>query len=354
MSETPAPQPPQRRRWRRALWPLYRQLLRLGNRPLLVGPWHSEVGFEALYWLPWLAKLRADLGIPPERLIPISRGGAAAWYHVPTGIELYDMRTPQEVRVEQRLQHARTGLVKQTTMTAFDRGVYADVAQTLGLGKGYAVLHPAWMYQCLAPYWENAKGLTWLLAHAAYAPPSAPVMTDVTLPEHFLAVRFYFRPTFPVSPTNVSIAKETIRQLAQYQTVIVLNSGLALDDHLDYIPKDVPNVVVLSERIPMTASNNLLVQSAVLAKADAFVGTYGGMAQLALTFRKPVLSVYDDWHSTALAHKHLSELIALEAKIPFTVVSTRILPQIQQAFPTINFGGGSSSKKAIDHEAVPV
>ncbi len=288
-------QPVPARRWRPWLWPLYQQILKMGDRPILVGPWKSEVGFEALYWLPWLAHIRKELGLKAERLIPISRGGAASWYHAPKGIELYDMRSPQDLRVEQRLQHAKTGVVKQQTMTAFDKAIYADVAQTMGLGKHYGILHPAWMYQILAPYWETRKGFYWLThqMHVGHM-PSAPVLTDVTLPEHFVAVRFYFRPTFPVNPTNVAIARETIRQLASVQPVIVLNSGLALDDHLDYVPKDLPNVVVLSERLPMTASNNLLIQSAVLAKADAFVGTYGGLAQLALTLRKPSLSVYDD------------------------------------------------------------
>ena len=323
-------------RWRPWLWPLYRYLLKFGADPILVGPWKSEVGFEALYWLPWLAQVRRDLNLPPARIIPISRGGAAAWYAVPKGIELYDMRSPQDVRVEQRLQQAQTGTVKQRTITAFDRGILADAAQTLGLGRRYGVLHPAWMYQALAPFWETRQGLAWLGRQMplGYLPP-APVLTDVTLPEHFVAVRFYFRPTFPLNPTNIQFAKETIRQLASRQAVIVLNSGLSLDDHLDYVPRDVPNVVVLAEQAPLTAQNNLLVQSAILAKADAFVGTYGGMAQLALRFKKPVISVFDDWHSTALAHKTLSEAIALQSGVPFTVVSIRVLPQLQHALPTV-------------------
>lgn len=342
MADDNTPKPPAPHaapRWRRDLWPLYRQMLRFGSDPILVGPWTSEVGFEVLYWLPWLAKVRADLGLPADQIIPISRGGAAGWYGAPKGLELYDMRSPQDVRVQQRLQHQRVGSVKQYTITPFDRSVLADAAHTLGLGRRYRVLHPAWMYQALSPFWTMQQGIKALLAQTTYADLAVPTLSDVTLPEHFVAVRFYFRPTFPFTQPNVQFAKEAIRQLASQQQVIILNSGLSLDDHLDYIPKDVPNVVVLADRIPLTAANNLLVQSAVLAKADAFVGTYGGMSQLALRLKKPTVSVFDDWHSTALAHKHLSEALALMLGIPFTVLSTRILPQLQAALPRVTLDG---------------
>src|SRR5690349_23710512 len=79
-------------------WPAYRQRLLRSKLPILVGPFRSEVGFEAMYWLPFLERLRAD-GIAPDRMIPITRGGAAAWYGTPTGLELYAMRSPRDVRV---------------------------------------------------------------------------------------------------------------------------------------------------------------------------------------------------------------------------------------------------------------
>ena len=43
------------------------------------GPWLSEVGYEALYWVPfvrWFAELRHR----SERIVALSRGGVAAWY----------------------------------------------------------------------------------------------------------------------------------------------------------------------------------------------------------------------------------------------------------------------------------
>ena len=45
-------------------------------RPVVVGPWLMEIGFELLYWIPYLRAQLRRLGIPKERVIAISRGGA--------------------------------------------------------------------------------------------------------------------------------------------------------------------------------------------------------------------------------------------------------------------------------------
>src|SRR5690242_19943029 len=53
----------------------------LQGRPIVAGPFLGEVGFELLYWLPFLRWFVERFGISPDRLIAVSRGGsAAAWY----------------------------------------------------------------------------------------------------------------------------------------------------------------------------------------------------------------------------------------------------------------------------------
>ena len=60
-----------------------RQLASLAGEggPILAGPWLGEVGFELLYWIPFLRWFAERYGVSPDRLIAVSRGGsAAAWY----------------------------------------------------------------------------------------------------------------------------------------------------------------------------------------------------------------------------------------------------------------------------------
>jgi hypothetical protein len=316
------------------LWPLAKRIYGQSDAPILVGPFLGEVGFEALYWLPFLHHLRESLGIARERIIPITRGGAALWYDAPTGVELFEMRTPQAVRVENRLRQQESGMLKQTHVRPFDREIYRDAAETLGL-TSYQTLHPSWMYQTLRPFWDGETGLAWLQQRMRFQGFPQLGIEGITLPDHFIAVRFYFRATFGRTPVNVEFAEHCIRTIAKHTPVVVLNTPDVIDDHLDYVPKGLENVTVLSDLAALTPANNLAIQSAVLQRASGFVGTYGGMAQLALRMGKPSISVYDQWHGTAWPHRHLSDALAVQMGTSFHVVAVNDIPAFQAVMPTV-------------------
>lgn len=243
------------------------------------------------------------------------------------------MRTPQEVRVANWVQAQRSGYMKQYRPDAFDRQVIKDAAKELGL-KRYLTLHPSWMYQDLHPYWDMKEGFSWLLKHARYTPIKAPTIEGVPWPKNFIAINFYFRATFPSNATTVSFVKATIEKIAKTHPVVILDAGSHVDDHLTFLPKSRENITVLSEVIPMTPENNLAVQTAAIGRCSAFIGTYGGMAQLSNWMGKPVICYYDQWHSVCLAHRLLSEILAIQVNIPFTVLKVGDLPMLQQFTPT--------------------
>jgi hypothetical protein len=332
-------------------WPAYKRLLQHSTRPILVGPWRSEVGFEVLYWIPFLQ----SLGIDPSRLIPISRGGAAIWYGTPAGVELYDLREPKAVRIENMLQHAKTGLLKQTRVTPFDRAVLKDAAKAVGISR-YHVLHPAWMYQTLAPFWQGRTGLEWAWPRLTerVTKDGQPFRTlknlrpavlpeTVKLPDNFVAARFYLRATFPHSDATIQCTRECLKLIAANQPVVLLNPGVHADEHMDVPVKDIPNVYRLTDLVTTTPRDNLAIQSAVLARAVGFAGTYGGLAQFALRLGKPSVSFYWDWQGTALAHKHLSEALSLQTGVPFLTVRLTDIALLKAVVPEIAFQMATSS-----------
>src|SRR5688500_17618855 len=69
--------------------------------PIGVGPWLSEIGFELLYWIPFLRWVFAEAEIPRDRVVVLSRGGCAHWYGdlADTYVELFDHLSPDELRV---------------------------------------------------------------------------------------------------------------------------------------------------------------------------------------------------------------------------------------------------------------
>jgi hypothetical protein len=319
--------------WRSRLWPLFRQRLLHSDLPILVGPWLSEVGFEALYWLPFIERLVKD-GVSRDRLIPISRGGASVWYGTERGLEIYAMRSVQDVRVEMRLRATNAfESVKQLTWTPFERQIVKDAAETLGLTK-YFVLHPRWMYHVLASYWEAERGLVWLQNHTHWAPIQPPPLPGATqLPEQFVAVRFYRRST--LSQDALPMIRACIQQLAQEVPVILLSSEFRADDHRD-MEVTGPNIYHLRDLAPLNPETNLAVQSAVLARALAFVGTYGGFAQLALRLGKPSVTFYDTWAGTMITHKHLADALSVQLGVTWAVLGVRDFPLIQSAMPLIH------------------
>jgi hypothetical protein len=88
--------------------------------------------------------------------------------------------------------------------------------------------------------------------------------------------------------------------------VVMLDTGLTLDEHTDY---DVDGTSrVISARRWMTPENNLGVQTQIIARARAFAGTCGSIAWLAPMLGVNTAALYVDpkW-----LHAHLG--VALRA-----------------------------------------
>lgn len=296
------------------------------------------MGLETLYWQPFVDQWITKDGIDRSRVIPICRSGTHHWYGCPTGIEVFAMRDVQALRVENKIRIAQTKMLKQQTVTPFDRAIWADTAQTLGL-KQYHTLHPAWMYQTLKPFWEAQRGILWLDDAVRYAPLPIPPMA-IKLPERFIAVKFYARPTWPPNSTTASLAREAITQMARSHPVVLLTSDLVVDDHVDFQPQQLPpNVYRLSDLVPMEPQTSLAVVSHVMARSMAFVGTYGGLGHLALRYGKPSLNLYTEWSGAAVPHRHLSEALALRMGVPFIVMRLADVAMVQDCLPRMEITG---------------
>jgi hypothetical protein len=342
-----------RTHYRPSLWPAYRQRLKHSKAPILVGPFLGEVGLETLYWEPFVSQVRHELGIPAERMIPLTRSAAHVWYGCPKALEIYGMRDVRDVRIENRLRVARSGMLKQMTVTPFDRQIYRDAAQTLGL-TDYLTLHPAWMYQTLQPFWMGERGLSWVEPRIKLAPLPRPEL-PMDLPEKYVAVAFYARSTWEASAMTASFARETIALIAKSIPVVLLSTSLHMDDHLDYIPKPLPeHVSVLADTFACTPQNSLAAIAAVMGKATAFVGTYGGLSHMALRYGVPSVNLYTKWQGIMLAHKTLSEALALQIGVPYHVVQLGQIPILQDVLPRVVQQQRGSSQKVVAPEPAMV
>ncbi|MGH9255108.1 MAG: hypothetical protein ACRD3C_11115 [Vicinamibacterales bacterium] len=257
------------------------------GRPILIGPWTGEVGFELLYWIPYIRWVRAHWNLPPEREVIVSRGGVASWYgqDAPAYTDILALCTPEEFRcavAEEKRKHRKPG--------AFDDRIVEAVVRRRD-GAPVDVLHPGLMHRLFAPYWSDEAGYALIdqfTRHQLIEPPGG--LRPPDLPADYVAVRFYFNECFPATPENQAFARSVVSSLAERTAVVILNPGFSVDDHSDWLPDGPSRMITIADIA--TPQNNLALQGTVIAGARAFVGTYGGYSYLAPLYRVPALAFY--------------------------------------------------------------
>lgn len=272
-----------------------------GSRPIVLGPWLGEVGFELLYWIPFLRWFAEQHSIPPERLIAVSRGGAAAWYMAFAGRshDALAFMSLDDFRRRNADRSGRLGEQKQVAPTSLEEEIVACVRKAEG--REVATLHPATMYRLFAPYWWGHQPLDWVRRYARFTPIQPPSL-DVRLPANYTAVKFYFNDCFRNTPENRAFVERTIRTLAEEGPVISLSTGVAVDEH---VPCEPDIAAMQGIRHLLAPQSNLIVQSAIVAGARRFVGTYGGFAYLAPLCGVPAVSYYSEPGSFSTRHLDL-------------------------------------------------
>jgi hypothetical protein len=298
------------------------------GKPIILGPWLSETGFELLYWIPFLTWAKTYGNFDPERLVVVSRGGAAPWYrHItPHYDEIFSYYTPDEFRIanERRIVEQQ-GRQKHIEITSFDREILARVQSKRGL-SGAEVLHPSQMYQLFDHFWLQRTPVTLVEAFSVFGPIAPPPPSGILaqLPERYVAAKFYGNVALPSTPENREFVTGYLADLAQRVDVVLLNTAQQFDDHADFPPGLRGRLHSIDHL--MTPENNLAIQTEVIRGARGFVGTYGGFSYLAPLCGTNTLAFYS--HAGGFRYDHLEV-----AKRVFSALGGR-----QAAGPTVRCG----------------
>lgn len=274
-----------------------------GAGPIVAGPWTGEVGFEILYWIPFLEWFRTRWRVPAQRFVVISRGGVEPWYGMSGAryADIFSIMPPQAFR-----ERTDPDAHKQRDVSALDQELVDSVSERLGV-SGATLLHPRLMYRAFAPFWRDEAGFGLIerfTTHRALSPVSDPILSS--LPSEYVATRFYFSDCFRDTAANRALAKSVIEEISRRMPVVLLNPGLRVDDHSDYTAS--PSGRVISIEAGLSPERNLAVQSAVISHARGFVGTYGGYAYLAPFYGVPAVGFYSD-RAFKLHHLHVAQRV---------------------------------------------
>jgi hypothetical protein len=272
-----------------------RQLARAASagRPVIAGPWISEVGYEALYWVPFLRWAVDRYGVPSHRVIALSRGGTASWYAgiADRYVEIFDLVEPVEF-ARQAASRRERGDQKQMNASDFDRQLVDLACARLGIADP-VIWQPGLMYQLFRPFWHGDRSLDFVFRHADFRSPAVPMAAPSPgLPTDYAAVKFYSGPALPDTLANREVLFSLVERLAARMPVVVLDTAWSVDEHSDYAFDDIRGVTTL--RPSLDPRTNLDVQTRVIAGSRLFLGTCGGLAWLAPLMGVETLAVYDD------------------------------------------------------------
>ena len=251
-----------------------------GSGTIVVGPWLSEVGYEALYWVPFVRWFAHQYRIDPERMVVVSRGGTGGWYADAAHryLELLDLFEPDDF-ARRNAERQASGDQKQLAATAFDEEILRRAEARHGV-RPETLLHPSLMFRLLKRFWLGNATLEYALQHLRFAliAPVSGVPTPV-LPERFTAAKFYTGAAIRDTPEHRRTLRALVERLACRGPVVLLGTGLRLDEHEDFLFAGIPNVTGLDRDLPPRM--NLAVQTEVIRRSSLFVGTAGSLAWLA-------------------------------------------------------------------------
>lgn len=281
--------------------------LALGTRPILVGPWLGEVGFELLYWIPFVAWFVERFAVDPNRLVVVSRGGVEAWYrHLGARYrDVFDYVSPSGFKAGNERRISEMGEQKQLRPTTFERTLVDAARLDLDLGDA-GLLHPSTMYRTLRPFWWGHASADWVNRHTRHRPLQPSPVWPPDRRGSYLAVKFYFNDCFPASAENRAFVTRTLARLSAEERVVSLATGLQLDDHRA-CEAEVDAVGGLGREV--APRHNLDVQTAIVARARAFIGTYGGFAYLAPFYGVPATGLYSNEDGFSRRHLDLAHAV---------------------------------------------
>jgi hypothetical protein len=309
-----------------------------GSGPIVAGPWLSEVGFEVLYWIPFLRWFVDRYRVDPSRVVAVSRGGVAAWYAgvAERYVEIFDHLDPATfaARNEQRRSIEESGGQKQSRPGAFDEELVATACREARI-TGARVCHPSLMYRLFRQFWFGNRALDFVLTHTRHLPwqarhpaPAPDAGRRLHLPDRFAAVKFYSGTALPDTPGHRAALRAIVAGVASHLPIVLLDTALGLDEHEDYL-FDLGNVT--SVRDALEPRVNLAIQTEIISRASLYVGTCGSLAWLAPMLGVETLPVYAD---DRLLVSHL--FVARRAyrqmgAAPFTPVDLRALSELHAA-----------------------
>lgn len=274
------------------------------GRPVIAGPWLGGEGGELLYWIPFLLWATSEGGIAKSRIVALTDGGAPDWYQhaAQRALTLDEVLAPEALAEHRRALSTLGASPKQRSPTRHEQSIIAAAAAALGL-ESFDALHPLYLYRLFWPAWGRRIPMAAALRYGRVEPLVLPAPQGLDwLPQPFVAVRFETCPFFPESRETKAFVTRQVASLAA-RTHVVLLAGSARDWDLPQTPR----IHCLDEH-ETRGCRRAAAETAIIARASAFVGTFSGMSPVAPYVGTPALVFYHSAYGGLMRHVEAAAL----------------------------------------------
>ncbi len=256
---------------------------------VLLGPFLGEIGYELEYWIPFMRRELHRRRIERGHVTVLTRGGAALWYRdfAANELDILDLVPPHRYLPLIEERRARAGDLKQLRVDRFDRELTALALERLGPAT---VVHPSLMYARLRGLWFKSVPLAELLPRLEFRRLAVDTEPLPGLPHEYVAVKAYFNQCLRATPENRNHLRGAIERLAEVTHVVLLSTGLLVDDHEEWATR---HERVHSIEHLLQPEDNLAVQTRIIAGSRGLVATYGGFSYLGALIGVPTLTFYE-------------------------------------------------------------
>ena len=278
-----------------------------GDGDVIAGPWTGEVGFELMYWIPFLNWL-VEQGLDPKRLVVMSRGGAAPWYrHLTTRyVDILDVVSADEFR------ERTAGKKKQYDIRRdFDRELVDKAKAAFSIASA-TTIHPSAMFRLFTGLWRKratVKLVESFTSFRALAPLDSVGAGELPagLPPNYVAAKFYFSKAFPDTTSNRTFITELLRSVSRQVPVALMSTAVRLDEHSDFQTTAGSGLYVVDAHT--APHRNLELQSRLICGARGFIGTYGGFSYLAPFYGVRSVSFFSKRYGFEPHHLELADRV---------------------------------------------
>ena len=159
-----------------------------------------------------------------------------------------------------------------------------------------------------------------VMRYEGLKPPNLPEL-EGHLPQQYVAVKFYFRSSFADTADNHAFVGQLLSDIATQHEIVLLNTRMEFDEHTECEAAACARIHRIDDLL--TPANNLAVQSAVISRAQAFFGTYGGLSYVPLCYGVPSFAFKSSNAGLNWIHLHFANEFAVKQNVPFHLFQTQ-------------------------------